>query len=286
MVVVLSVGRTRATAHGDTTSWMVGRGDRRSGVLRLPAGTPVDMTGDPHVTVVTVAVVSAAGVADVAGIVGGVTSRGNPTGLPHKRHGVPGVPCGGGVVPRCRGDVLAGPWAPPEPRDVSAASKVRTAVPAGVVIAGRAPRVFFADVVVPRGPRGASLADGRARDASRASTSLFSTGTLDARARLLVNGPALLVVVVSGGVRSGVLLHVPPRPPKDGESSPSGDGRGGARAGLDAPLFSRGTLTDLRFRLLILLTLLLTIIAAPAELVDGGDAEGGLLLRTPPLDDV
>lgn len=55
-----------STSHGDT-SRMVGRGEGRSGVLLLPAVYPVDITGDPHVVVVTVLVDKVAGI-DVAGI--------------------------------------------------------------------------------------------------------------------------------------------------------------------------------------------------------------------------
>lgn len=58
------IGKT--AAHGDI-SRMVGRAGRRGDGVCLPAiPSPVDMTGLPHVLVVTVQVVSVAG-SDVAG---------------------------------------------------------------------------------------------------------------------------------------------------------------------------------------------------------------------------
>lgn len=178
-----------------------------------------------------------------------------------------------GGVPRCRGDVLAGPCALPMLRDVdSAALRFRTAVPAEVVVAGRASGFLLVDVVLPGGARGAALADDLARDL--VSRAVFSTDTLDARVLLLVVGPAWMMV---GGVFSGVLLRVPPPPPKDGEKSAAapGDLLGGTRVGLVAPLFSRGTLCDLR------------LLDDPAVLVVvGGVTEGLLVVAGPPPDDV
>lgn len=225
---------------------MVGRRGGRGGVPRLPAGNPVDITGDPHVTVVTVLVVNVAGAVDTAGTAGGVLlgDLWTPT-VPSRMFGDGvGVFPVGGMVPRCRGGVLATPWAPPSvARGVSAALRLRTAVPALLMVgAGWAPGLLLFSTVF-RGPRDALvlLADGRA--CVRASVALFATDAL-ARDWLLVMGPARVVV---GGVLSGDLLLSPPLPPNVGVSSAeSGEGRGGPRIGLDAPLFSRGTLLDLR----------------------------------------
>lgn len=157
---------------------MVGRGEGRDGVT-LPAEYPVDITGDPHVVVVTVWVVNVAD-PDAAGNDGGVVRSMTPAHTPQMEGGVAGVTWGGGV-PRCGVGVLAKPLAPPEACSVSAALRFRTAVPAGDVIAGRAPWVVLPDV---GGPRGTPLANVRAR--GPVCDAHFSAGTLDARVRLLV----------------------------------------------------------------------------------------------------
>lgn len=182
----------------------------------------------------------------------------------------------GGMVPRCRGGVLATPWAPPSvARGVSAALRLRTAVPALLVVgAGWAPGLLLFSTVF-RGPRDALvlLADGRA--CVRASVALFATDAL-ARDWLLVVGPARVVV---GGVLSGDLLLSPPLPPNVGVSSAeSGEGRGGPRIGLDAPLFSRGTLLDLRLRVMLLDPAELVVVGGVTEVLpeDGLASPDGL----------
>lgn len=180
--------------------------------------------------------------------------------------GVAGTPLGGGV-PRCRGDVLVATLAPPVLRDDSAASKLRTVGLAVVVVVIRPPGIFFFVPVlldIPGGPRGT------------VPVALFAAGTLnDPRDWLLVMGPARDVI---GGVLSGVLLLLPPAPPNDGDSSVTdvGDGRGGKRTGLEAPLFSRGTLFDRR-----------PLSFDPAWLVVVGGVTDGLLdVVAPPYGDI